>query len=120
MRPNQNVDLTLLMEPHTAVHATTGLLPQKEIGLRREWTADALGALSPTFRFGPLLVDPQRIRMPIATDIRGTWSWDYRADAGTWAEVPITNATQDALLPPDPPSGTEGWMRLRPQTKEPA
>jgi hypothetical protein len=120
MRPNQNVDLTLLMEPHTAVHATTGLLPRKEIGLRREWTADALAALSPTFRFGPLLVDPQRIRMPIATDIRGTWSWDYRADAGTWAEVPITNATQDALLPPDPPSGTEGWMRLRPQTKEPA
>jgi hypothetical protein len=120
VRPNQNVDLTLLMEPHTAVHATTGLLPRKDVGLRREWTADALAALSPTFRFGPLLVDPQRIRMPIATDIRGTWSWDYRANAGTWAEVLITNATQDALLPLDPPSGTEGWMRLRPQTKEPA
>jgi hypothetical protein len=52
--------------------------------------------------------------MPIPTDINGTWSWDYRADANTWAELPITNATQDALLPPDPPSGTEGWMRLTP------
>ena len=118
VRPNQNVDLTFLLEPHTAVHATTGLLPRKDIGLRREWIADALAKLSPTFRFGPLLCDPQRIRMPIATDIAGTWSWDYRADASTWAELPITNATQDALLPPDPPSGTEGWMRLTPPEKD--
>jgi hypothetical protein len=114
VHPNQNVDLTLLIEPHTAIHATTGFLPRKDIGLRREWIADALAKLSPTFRFGPLLVDPQRIRMPLATDIRGTWSWDYRADANTWAELPITNTTQDALLPPDPPSGIEGWMRLSP------
>jgi hypothetical protein len=65
IRPNQIVDLTLLVEPHTVVHATSGLLPRKEIGLRREWTSDALSKLSPTFRFGPLLVDPKRIRMPI-------------------------------------------------------
>lgn len=114
IRPNQDVNLTLLVEPHTVVHATCGLLPRKEIGLRREWIASALAQLSPTFRFGPLLVDPKRIRMPLATDINGTWSWDYRADASTWNEVPITNATRDALLPPDPPSGTEGWMRLTP------
>jgi hypothetical protein len=118
VHPNQSVDLTLLVEPHTVIHATTGLLPCKDIGLRREWIADALAKLSPTFRFGPLLVDPQRIRMPLATDIRGTWSWDYRADVSTWAELPITNATQDALLPPDPPSGTEGWMRLTPPDQE--
>jgi hypothetical protein len=114
MRPNQTVDLTLLMEPNSVVHATAGLLPRKEIGLRRDWTSDALAKLSPTFRFGPVLVDPQRIRMPIPVDLNGTWSWDYRADANTWAELPVTNATQDALLPPDPPSGTEGWLRLSP------
>jgi len=114
VQPNQDVSLTLLVEPHSVVHATCGLLPRKEIGMRREWTAAALAKLSPTFRFGPLLVDPKRIRMPIPTDINGAWSWDYRADANTWAELPITNATQDALLPLDPPSGTEGWMRLTP------
>jgi hypothetical protein len=114
MRPNQTVDLTLLLEPHTMVHATTGLLPRKDIGLRRDWTTDALAKLSPTFRFGPVLVDPQKIRMPIPVDLDGTWSWDYRADANTWAEAPVTNATQDAILSPDPPSGTEGWLRLTP------
>ncbi|HAF14814.1 MAG TPA: hypothetical protein DCK99_14185, partial [Blastocatellia bacterium] len=55
VQPNQDVNLTLLVEPHSVVHATCGLLPRKEIGLRREWTAAALAKLSPTFRFGPLL-----------------------------------------------------------------
>jgi hypothetical protein len=114
IHPNQTVDLMLLLEPHTAVHATCGLLPRKEIALRREWVAAALARLSPTFRFGPVLVDPARIRMPIATDINGTWSWDYRSDANTWVQAPVTNATQDAILPADPPSGTEGWLRLTP------
>lgn len=118
VRPNQDVNLTLLVEPYTVVHATCGLLPRKEIGMRREWIAPALAKLSPTFRFGPLLVDPKRIRMPIPRDIQGTWSWDYRADANTWVELPITDATQDALLPLDPPSGTEGWMRLTPSKEK--
>jgi hypothetical protein len=95
------------------------LLPRKEIGLRREWVNDAISRLSPTFRFGPLLVDPQRIRMPLATDLNGSWSWDYRSDANTWAELPVQNATQDALLPADPPSGTEGWLRLTPPPPKP-
>jgi hypothetical protein len=56
--------------------------------------------------------------MPIPTDINGTWSWDYRADANTWAQAPVTNATQDALLPADPPSGTEGWLRLTPPQQQ--
>jgi hypothetical protein len=114
IRPNQSVNLTLLIEPHSIVSATSGVLPRKEVGLRRNWTNDALAKLSPTFRFGPLLVDPQKIRMPVPVDLNGTWSWDYRADATTWAESPVTNATQDAILPPDPPSGTEGWLRLTP------
>jgi hypothetical protein len=114
IRPNQSVDLTLLMEPHSVVSATSGLLPRKEIGLRRDWTTDALAKLSPTFRFGPMLVDPKSIRMPLPIDLNGTWSWDYRSDANSWSESPVTNATQDAILPPDPPSGTEGWLRLSP------
>ena len=116
IRPNQSINLTLLLEPHTVVHATAGLLPRKEIGLRRDWTDAAIGKLSPTFRFGPVLVDPQKIRMPIPVDLNGTWSWDHRADVNTWEELAVTNATQDALLPADPPTGTEGWLRLTPPT----
>ena len=114
IHPNQVVNLTLLVEPHCVVHATTGMLPRKEIGMRREWVASALAAISPTFRFGPVLVDPKTIRMPVPNEIHGTWSWDHRADITTWQEDPIVAATQDAHLRPDPATGTEGWMRMMP------
>lgn len=112
--PNQDYLLTLLVEPQCVVHATTGLLPRKEIGMRRDWVAPALAQISPTFRFGPLLVDPKRIRMPVANEIKGTWSWDHRADVSTWAEDPVINSTGDAIIPPDPSEGTEGWLKLGP------
>ena len=114
IQPNQEVSLTLLVEPHCVVHATSGVLPRKEIGMRREWVAAALANISPTFRFGPLLVDPKTLRMPVPNEIHGTWSWDHRADITTWSEDPIVNATQDAHLRPDPASGTEGWLRMVP------
>ena len=114
VRANQDVRLTMLVEPHTVVHATTGLLPRKEIGMRRDWMMPALASLAPTFRFGPVLVDPKQIRLPIATDIAGTWTWTHKADVATWVEEQVTNATQDARLSDDPAEGEEGWLRLTP------
>jgi len=114
IQPNQKVSLTLLVEPHCVVHATSGVVPRKDIGMRREWVAAALAKLSPTFRFGPVLVDPKTLRMPVPNEIHGSWSWDHRTDITTWAEDSIVNATQDAHLRPDPASGTEGWLRMQP------
>ena len=113
-QPNQDVWLTLLMEPHSVVHATSGLLPRKEIGMRREWVAAGLAKLAPVFRFGPVLVDPKRIRMPVATDIRGTWSWSHRVTPTTWADEPVIQATADASLPQDASVAQEGWLKLNP------
>jgi len=112
--PNQDYLLTLMVEPQCVVHATSALLPRKEIGMRREWIAAALAQISPTFRFGPLLVDPKRVRMPVASEIKGTWSWDHRADVAKWTEDPVINSTGDAIIPPDPAVGTEGWLKLGP------
>jgi hypothetical protein len=114
VHPGQEVKLTLLMEPLTVVHATSGIVPRKEIGMRREWVTLALAQLAPTFRFGPVLVDPQKVRMPIASELNGTWTWSHRQDIITWASDAVTNATQDATLAPDPPVGSEGWLRLGP------
>ena len=119
IQPGQDVMLTLLMEPHSVVHATTGYLPRKDIGMRREWVAPGLSKLAPIFRFGPVLVDPKLIRMPVAADIRGTWSWSHRSTASTWADEPITNSTGDARIPPDPSQGQEGWLKLTPEAPPP-
>jgi len=115
IQPGQDVMLTLLMEPHSVVNATTGYLPRKEIGMRREWVAPGLSKLAPIFRFGPVLVDPKLIRMPVAADIRGTWSWSHRSTATTWGDEPVTNSTADARIPPDPSEGQEGWLKLSPE-----
>jgi hypothetical protein len=115
IQPNQEVRLTLLVEPHSVVHATAGLVPRKDIGMRREWIGDALSRISPTFRFGPVLVDPKRLRMPVPTDVHGTWSWDHRSDITNWAEDKVINATGDANIADDPAKAQEGWLRMVPQ-----
>ena len=84
--------------------------------MRRAWVTKGLAAIAPTFRFGPVLVDPEQIRMPLATDVAGGWVWDYRADAVAWKEGAVTNATDDALLGGDPPEASEGWLKLLPRT----
>ena len=120
VQPGQQVKLTMLMEPHAVVHATTGYLPRKEIGMRREWVATGLAHLAPVFRFGPVLVDPKTIRMPVASNLHGTWSWSHRADATTWLDQPVTNSTADAQLPANPSAGQEGWLTLSPEQEKPS
>ncbi|HEV7914896.1 MAG TPA: hypothetical protein VGP22_14105, partial [Albitalea sp.] len=115
LRPGQTVRLTLLMEPHSAVHLTSGITPRKSLGMRREWVSSGLAAIAPSFRFGPVLVDPKRIRMPLASELRGTWSWCHRIDATTWQEDEVVNATGDGQLPLDPVEGQEGWLKLTPE-----
>ncbi|WP_426595714.1 hypothetical protein ACPPVS_08900 [Cellulomonas sp. McL0617] len=119
VQPGQDVMVTLLVEPHCVVHATTGFLPRKEIGMRRGWVAPGLARLAPVFRFGPVLVDPKLVRMPVASDIRGTWSWSHRSNATTWVDDPITNSVGDARIPPDPAQGQEGWLTLTPEEPQP-
>ena len=119
IQPNQEIKLTLLVEPHSLVHGTAGLLPRKDVGLRRAWIANALAKISPTFRFGPVLVDPKTIKMPIPTEAFGAWSWDHRTSITAWSEDSVVNATDSAILPVDPVTGNEGWLRLSPTPPPP-
>jgi hypothetical protein len=114
IHPGQEVNLTLLLEPMTVAHATSGIVPRKEIGMRREWVTQALAKIAPTFRFGPVLIDPKSVKMPIAAELNGTWTWDHRTDVVNWASDPVTHANQDATLAQDVPVASEGWLRLGP------
>ena len=115
IRPNQSVNLTLLVEPLTSVHATMGLMPRKEIGMRREWVNAGLAAIAPTFPLWTRAGRPAAYPYAARLDLNGTWVWDYRAAAASWAENPVTNATDDALLSQTPVTASEGWLKLEPQ-----
>jgi hypothetical protein len=112
--PGHAVGLTLLMVPQAVVNATSGMLPRKEVGMRRQWIADALGRIAPSFRFGPVLADPVTIRMPVATELNGSWTWNHRQDVTEWIDQPVTNIGGDALIGGAPVVAEEGWLTLHP------
>src|SRR6185437_10547091 len=103
--------LTLLVIPGTTVHATCGLLPRTAVALQRDWTAAALEVIAPSFRVGPVLVDPATIRMP-APGGGLTPSWAYRDTPTTWRDDPISAATGQARLAERPAVVQDGWLRL--------
>lgn len=107
------VPLTLLMVPGSDVHVTTGLLPQKKLGLLREWTATALTRLSPALRFGPVLRDSEATRLPVSPDIRGNWLWHRHRDPATWATDEVVSATTSAILPDVRVEASDGWLQVK-------
>jgi hypothetical protein len=117
--PGHAVGLTLLVVPHATVNATSGMLPRKELGVRRQWIADALSTIAPSFRFGPVLTDPKTIRMPVATEIAGSWTWNHRRDVTEWIDESVTHATGDALSAGSPAVAEEGWLTLHPHPENP-
>ena len=113
VRPGRRVLLTLLMDPGAKVHATPGILPRKSIALLRDWTALALARIAPSFRIGPVLVDPRTIRLPVVSALPKRQSWTRRDSPATWRDDPIIAATQEAMLPDQPATAQEGYVRAR-------
>jgi len=113
VRPGVRVLLTLLMDPGAKVHVTSGILPRKSIALLRDWTAQGLARIAPSFRIGPVLVDPQAIRLPIVSALPKRQSWTRRDSPATWRDDPIIAATQEAMLPDQPAAAQEGYVRAR-------
>jgi len=113
VRPEQDVYLTLLMNPQSAVHVTSGILPQKEIVLLREHWQDAVAKIAPSFKVGPVLVDPTSVRMPI-DDMKPNliWKWTHRETPSEWIEGPIKRSDSKAGLPHGKMTAYEGWIKL--------
>jgi hypothetical protein len=109
-------DLLLLLDPRSGVHATTGVLPRKRIALDREHTEAALARLAPTFRVGPVLVDPARLALPVPGFERFDWSWTRRerppSGPDGWSATPVAAASDAAVVPDRPALVHDGWLRL--------
>jgi hypothetical protein len=112
--------LTVLMLAGLGINATCGLVPRKRLELNRSWTDAALQKLLPSFRVGPVLVDPGQIRMPrisaVPDDTGGgiQSTWTRRDTPVTWREDPILAASMTARLVDHPAVAHEGWVRLVP------
>ncbi|HEY2940096.1 MAG TPA: hypothetical protein VGJ27_09805, partial [Gaiellaceae bacterium] len=113
VRPGQTLRLTLLLDPAGKVHVTAGFVPRKSIALLRDWTSAALARIAPSFRIGPVLVDPETIRLPKPSALPKEQIWTRRDTPTSWRDDPILAATQDALLPETAALVEEGYVRVR-------
>ncbi len=52
--------------------------------------------------------------MPLATDINGTWVWDYRSDAASLDRGSDHERHRQRAAGRDPPRQIEGWLKLTP------
>lgn len=110
----QRVRLTLLMHPTARVHATTGFLPRKGLELLQDWVAPGLGRIAPSARVGPVLIDPDKVRLPKIAAFGAHQSWTRRGSPVTWRDDPILSATQAAILPAGRVRVEEGYIRIAP------
>ncbi len=104
--------VTLLIDPRGVVHATTGVLPVKAIGLPVAHYRAAMARLEAAFRTGPVLaaVAPQSaLSMVTPVAGNGEWSW-CSADV---APRPVTAIDLDAKAPGILQQEIlEGWLRI--------
>jgi hypothetical protein len=112
VRPSQLVRLTVVMVPGGAVHATSGVLPRVAVQMAREWVTGPLQRLSPSFRIGPVLLDPSAVRLPKTSGLPQDQAFTARTDPQSWRDDPIAAATQTALLPDVAPVLREGYVRV--------
>ncbi|PCJ46306.1 MAG: hypothetical protein COA99_02990 [Moraxellaceae bacterium] len=109
---SKSVMLTLIIDPRGGVHATCGILPRKRIELLREHVAEALENMSITFRIGPVLTNPETVRMPLPSEIQGNWNWVRKTGLTVWQESPVVDAVPEPKLSHTPAQIQEGWLKL--------
>jgi hypothetical protein len=111
--PETDIFLTLLLHPQSALHLTSGFLPQKEILLLREHWEEAMAKIAPTFKVGPVLVDPTSIRMPIDDGKpQMQWKWLHRESPSSVLQSDVKASDDLAGLPNGKMLAYEGWLKL--------
>jgi hypothetical protein len=115
VRPGQVLRLTLLLHPASKVHLTSGILPRKALQLARDWVHPGLSVMAPSVRVGPVIVDPDTIRLPKVSSFPKDQLWTRRDTPSSWKNDPILAATQSALFPDMPSEVQEGYIRVAPK-----
>lgn len=122
--------LSLLLDYRGSIHLISGLLPVFELNLAPKYTRDALSNMEVTFRTGPLITDPAKLRMPKPNDISGKLSWIYKSgvhiwqddeqlpQGGAWENKNLKDVLTDAHYPERRHQLSEGWLKLADALKE--
>lgn len=116
------VEVLMLLDPRGSVHASSGILPVKNIDIPPVHYAPALASLEVTFENFPVLSgrtlpdvgDPNSPMSMILPGVAsGDWHWII-ADNQTWNSTALTDINNaKSTLDYSPQHITEGWLRIR-------
>ena len=96
------------------MHITSGLLPQIEVMLLREHWEDTISKIAPTFKVGPVLVDPSSIQMPVDDGLPNvSWSSMHRVNPSEWKSSDIKRSDSLAGFYNEKMRAYEGWLKLQ-------
>jgi hypothetical protein len=104
--------LAMLIDPRGKVHATSGILPAKQINLPPDQYADALKAIEITFLSAPIITELARLRLPLPAEPGFKWSWLQR-DQNQWAEITSPGVVTKELFVDALPNGEGVWKSLQ-------
>jgi hypothetical protein len=105
------VEVTLVLDPRAAVHATCAILPAESLSVSPAFSAAAHAAMEVTFLTGPI-VSAARLSLPVP-GTPGTWTWLSLAASGAWETVDrIDPVDVKAALNPAPQAIRDGWLKL--------
>ncbi|WP_442582286.1 hypothetical protein ACSBOB_10210 [Mesorhizobium sp. ASY16-5R] len=107
--------VTLIVDPRSPVHATTGILPVGVAQIPPDQYAAALEGLSLTFVTHPVLVRSGGLSLPLPDESGFSWSWIAPGQAPT--PLPADTASDLAVWGYSPQHLAEGWLGLVPQPK---
>lgn len=107
--------VSMLIDPRGSVHATTGILPVKELTIPPDQYVPALQAIEVFFLATPIVTDVGAINVPLPAEAGYQWSWASTGGAGAIGKVKVEvtfSAAQEIR---------EGWLKLGPApTNQPA
>jgi hypothetical protein len=78
--------LTMLVDPRGVIHATSGILPTKEISIPANQYRDALRNIEVTFFSAPILSDANQLDLSLPREAGYLWSWLQRVN-DNWTEI---------------------------------
>jgi hypothetical protein len=104
--------LTLLLDPRGTLHATTGILPTKVLGIPPAHYAQALRNIAVTFQVAPLLSDQGKTRLELPVEAGLSWSWLEQPAPGRWRELFPEPTISRQLLQEKLPEPAAFWDQL--------
>ncbi len=115
-KPQQDLVITMVMDPRAAVHATTGILPVKSITIPPVQYRDTLKKLMVYFLSNPVLLGKQSYDIPLPAEKGYEWSWVQPGKP----EVPLESNTagDTAQFGYSPQQILDGWLKLQPDSEQ--